>query len=54
MEEEKFDSIENFTSLTQIAINQEFFDIILTNNICSLVMSDVMEEKLVYIIIKRI
>jgi len=37
--------IENFTGLTQIAINQDFFAIILTNNICSLVMSDVMEEK---------
>jgi len=36
---------ENFTGLTQIAINQDFFAIILTNNICSLVMSDVMEEK---------
>jgi len=38
-------NIENFTGLTQIAINQDFFAIILTNNICSLVMSDVMEEK---------
>jgi len=38
-------NIENFTGLTQIAINQDFFAIILTNNICALVMSDVMEEK---------
>jgi hypothetical protein len=38
-------NIENFTGLTQVAINQDFFAIILTNNICSLVMSDVMEEK---------
>jgi len=37
--------IENFTGLTQIAINQDFLAIILTNNICSLIMSDVMEEK---------
>lgn len=37
--------IENFTGLTQIAINQDFLAIILTNNICSLVMSDVMEDK---------
>ena len=37
--------IENFTGLTQIAINQDFFATILTNNICSLVMNDVMEEK---------
>jgi hypothetical protein len=39
--------IENFTGLTQIAINQDFLAIILTNNICSLIMSDVMEEKVV-------
>ncbi len=39
--------IENFTGLTQIAINQDFFATILTNNICSLVMNDVMEEKVV-------
>jgi len=39
-------NIENFTGLTQIAINQDFFATILTNNICSLVMSDVMEEKI--------
>ena len=38
-------NIENFTGLTQIAINQDFFATILTNNICALVMSDVMEEK---------
>jgi len=38
--------IENFTGLTQVAINQDFFAIILTNNICSLVMNDVMEEKI--------
>jgi len=38
-------NIENFSGLTQVAINQDFFAIILTNNICSLVMSDVMEEK---------
>ncbi len=37
--------IENFTGLTQIAINQDFFATILTNNICSLVMNDVMQEK---------
>jgi hypothetical protein len=37
--------IENFTGLTQIAINQDFLAIILTNNIASLVMSGVMEEK---------
>jgi len=38
-------NIENFTGLTQISINQDFFAIILMNNICALVMSDVMEEK---------
>jgi hypothetical protein len=38
-------NIENFTGLTQIAINQDFFATILTNNICSLIMNDVMEEK---------
>jgi len=37
--------IENFTGLTQIAINQDFFAIILTNNITALVMNSVMEEK---------
>ena len=38
-------NIENFTGLTQVAINQDFFAIILTSNICSLIMSNVMEEK---------
>ncbi len=38
-------NLENFTGLTQIAINQDFYATILTNNICSLVMNDVMEEK---------
>lgn len=38
-------NIENFTGLTQVAMNQDFFATILTNNICSLVMNDVMEEK---------
>ena len=37
--------VENFTGLTQIAINQDFLAIILTNNICSLIMSNVMDEK---------
>ncbi len=37
--------IENFTGLTQIAINQDFLAIILTHNITSLIMSDVTEEK---------
>jgi len=38
-------NLENFTGLTQIAINQDFYATILTNNICSLIMNDVMEEK---------
>jgi len=38
-------NIENFSGLTQIAINQDFFATILTNNICSLVMNEVMDEK---------
>jgi hypothetical protein len=38
-------NLENFSGLTQIAINQDFYATILTNNICSLVMNDVMEEK---------
>jgi len=37
--------VENFSGLTQIAINQDFFACILTSNICSLIMSVVMEEK---------
>ena len=37
--------VENFTGLTQIAINQDFLAIILTNNISSLIMNDIMEEK---------
>jgi hypothetical protein len=37
--------VENFTGLTQIAINQDFLAIILTNNISSLIMDDIMEEK---------
>lgn len=38
-------NIENFTGLTQIAINQDFYATILTSNLCSLIMNDVMEEK---------
>lgn len=38
-------NIENFTGLTQLAINQDFFAIILTNNITFLIMSGVMDEK---------
>ena len=38
-------NLENFTGLTQIAINQDFYATILTNNICSLIMNDIMEEK---------
>ncbi len=38
-------NLENFTGLTQIAINQDFYATILTNNICSLIMNDVMEER---------
>jgi len=38
-------NLENFTGLTQIAINQDFYATILTNNLCSLIMNDVMEEK---------
>jgi hypothetical protein len=38
-------NLENFTGLTQIAINQDFYAIILTNNLCSLILNDVMEEK---------
>jgi len=38
-------NLENFTGLTQIAINQDFYATILTNNICSLILNDVMEEK---------
>ena len=38
-------NLQNFTGLTQIAINQDFYATILTNNICSLIMNDVMEEK---------
>jgi len=38
-------NIENFTGLTQIAINQDFYATILTNNLCSLIMNDVMEDR---------
>ncbi len=38
-------NLENFTGLTQIAINQDFYATILTNNLCSLIMNDIMEEK---------
>jgi len=38
-------NLENFSGLTQIAINQDFYATILTNNLCSLIMNDVMEEK---------
>ncbi len=38
-------NLENFTGLTQIAINQDFYATILTNNICFLIMNDMMEEK---------
>jgi len=38
-------NLENFTGLTQIAINQDFYATILTNNFCSLILNDVMEEK---------
>jgi len=38
-------NLENFTGLTQIAINQDFYATILTNNLCSLILNDVMEEK---------
>jgi hypothetical protein len=38
-------NLENFTGLTQIAINQDFYATLLTNNICSLIMNDVMEER---------
>ena len=38
-------NLENFTGLTQIAINQDFYAIILTNNLCSLIMNDIMQEK---------
>jgi hypothetical protein len=37
--------VENFSGLTQVAINQDFLAIILTNNISSLIMNDIMEEK---------
>ena len=38
-------NLENFTGLTQIAINQDFYATILTNNLCSLILNDVMKEK---------
>ncbi len=38
-------NLENFTGLTQIAINQDFYATILTNNLCSLIMNDVMGKK---------
>ena len=38
-------NLENFTGLTQIAINQDFYATILTNNLCSLIMNDIMEEQ---------
>lgn len=37
--------IENFTGLTQIAINQDFFATLFTSNICSLIMDAIMEEE---------
>jgi len=37
--------IENFTGLTQIAINQDFFATLFTSNICSLIMDAIMEDK---------
>jgi hypothetical protein len=38
--------VENFTGLTQIAINQDFFATLLTNNIFFLVFNNLMEEKI--------
>lgn len=37
--------IENFTGLTQIAINQDFFATLFTSNICSLIMDAIMEDE---------
>ena len=37
--------VENFTGLTQIAINQDFFATLFTSNICSLIMDAIMEDK---------
>ena len=37
--------VENFTGLTQIAINQDFFATLFTSNICSLIMDAIMEDE---------
>jgi len=37
--------IENFSGLTQIAINQDFFATLFTSNICSLIMDAIMEDE---------
>jgi hypothetical protein len=37
--------VENFTGVTQIAINQDFFATLFTSNICSLIMDAIMEDE---------
>ena len=37
--------VENFSGLTQIAINQDFFATLFTSNICSLIMDAIMEDE---------
>lgn len=37
--------VENFTGLTQISINQDFFATLFTSNICSLIMDAIMEDE---------